>query len=47
MRALRAISLQANARVMMDVCWKNCAALFVLVAAGWAVGVLPVAVRLF
>ena len=34
-------------RVIADVGWKICAALFVLVAVAWAVGVLPGAVRLF
>jgi hypothetical protein len=31
----------------MDLGWKICAVLFVLVAAGWALGILPGAYRLF
>jgi hypothetical protein len=32
---------------LMDLTWKICAALFVLVAVAWAMGMLPGAVRLF
>jgi hypothetical protein len=32
---------------LMDIGWKVCAVLFVLVAVAWALGVLPLAVRLF
>jgi len=31
----------------MDLAWKVCAVLFVLVAAAWALGILPGAYRLF
>lgn len=33
--------------VVVDLCWKVCAGLIVLVVLAWAVGVLPGAVKLF
>jgi hypothetical protein len=36
-----------RAAMVMDVVWKVCVGLFVLLALAWALGVLPVAVRLF
>ena len=34
-------------QTLMDITWKICAALLVLIVIAWAMGVLPVAVRLF
>jgi hypothetical protein len=32
---------------LMDLTWKSCAVLLVLIAVAWALGLLPIAVRLF
>ena len=34
-------------QTLMDLTWKSCAVLLVLIVIAWAMGVLPVAVRLF
>ncbi len=34
-------------QTLMDITWKSCAVLLVLIVIGWAMGLLPVAVRLF
>jgi hypothetical protein len=34
-------------QTLMDITWKICAALLVLIVIAWAMGLLPVAVRLF
>ncbi len=34
-------------QTLMDITWKSCAALLVLIVIAWAMGLLPIAVRLF
>ena len=34
-------------QTLMDITWKSCAGLLVLIVIAWAMGLLPIAVRLF